>query len=462
MQYSKEQLDCAYNIHELRALLTELGGTPSSMKKEEIIKTILDIQDGVIPVPKTQGRKTKREKYREQVIVDYVEDEYEDIAVHNQNVGEVNVTTMLGSTVKVKGTFEKTDTDHGFLRGDNFKMSSVTDIYVSSSAIRNFHLREGDFVEGYAVISRDNGAPSLRQVEFINGKDVSDQRKRFTDLEPIFPDERLKLEIVGENDLSLRAIDILSPIGKGQRALIVSPPKAGKTTLIKKIASSIAKNYPNVYLMVVLIGERPEEVTDIKRSVCAELIYSTFDEKAKNHIRISKLAIEKAKRQAESGKDVVLLIDSITKLTRAYNETLPSSGKTLTGGIDPVSLQEPKSFFGSARNFDGEGSLTVIATALVDTGSKMDDVIYEEFKGTGNSEIFLSRNLSERRIFPSIDLYRSGTRRDDLLLSNDELDLSYNLRRSLDGTKDAEIEVLKLLSSYKTNEELVKNGGKNL
>ncbi len=467
MKYTKEYLDTAYNIHGLRDLLAELGGTPGSMNKDGIINAILKIQEGVIPAPKTQGRKSKREKYEEALkkgnAPDYEFDESEDVTVHNQPIDDYFENTNVGSGVKVRGTFEKCEGyDHGFLRGDNFKISSITDVYVSPNSIKYFKLRDGDYVEGYAISSRDNGAPSLKSVELINGDSLSrEQRVRFNELEPIYPNERLTLEVDGENDLSLRAIDILSPIGKGQRALIVSPPKAGKTTLIKKIASSISKNYQDVYLMVVLIGERPEEVTDFKRSVPCELIYSTFDEKAKNHIRISKLAIEKAKRQAEHGRDVVVLLDSITKLTRAYNETMPSSGRTLTGGIDPISLQEPKSMFGSARNFEGDGSLTVIATALVDTGSKMDDVIYEEFKGTGNSEIFLSRNLSERRIFPSIDLYRSGTRREDLLLSDKELELSFNLRRSLDGSKDAEIEVLNVFSSYKTNEELIKNGGKN-
>ncbi|MBO7214817.1 MAG: transcription termination factor Rho [Clostridia bacterium] len=466
MKYTKEYLDRAYNIHDLRVLLSELGGTPGSMNKESIINAILQIQDGVVPTKKVQGRKSIREKYEESLKGgnegEYELDSFDEVAVENNPLDGEN--SSLEKTVKVSGTFEKSENyDHGFLRGNNFKPSEISDVYVSGKAIKHFQLREGDYVEGVAVYGRDNGAPSLKSVEKLNCLDYSlEQRPKFNDFEPTYPTCQIKLEKAGENDLSLRAIDILSPIGRGQRALIVAPPKAGKTTLIKKIASSIDKNYKDIYLMVVLIGERPEEVTDFKRSVNCELIYSTFDDKAKNHVRISKLAIEKAKRQVESGKHVVLLLDSLTRLTRAYNETLPSSGKTLTGGIDPVALQEPKSLFGSARSFDGAGSLTVIATALVDTGSKMDEVIYEEFKGTGNSEIYLSRELSERRIFPSIELYRSGTRRDDLILDSDAMQLAYSLRRDLDNTKDAEVKVLNIISKTSTNEELIKNQGKLL
>lgn len=456
MKYTFENLQNGYNIHDLRDICIELGAKPSNKNKDELIDYIIKIQNGtIIPTSKGQGRKSKREKFIKQNIEDYSDGETGDVQVNN--FGEEDTESKEGQAVKVFGTFEKSDNyEHGFLRGENFKMTSVTDVYVSAPAVRNFRLREGDFVEGVAVYGRDNTAPSLQTIEKLNGVQFENAiRRRFNDLEPIFPNSQLKLEVSGENDIALRAIDILSPIGRGQRGLIVAPPKSGKTTLIKKIASAISKNYKDVYLMVVLVGERPEEVTDFKRSINAEIIYSTFDEKAKNHIRISELAIEKAKRQAEAGKDVVLLLDSITKLTRAYNEILPSSGKTLTGGIDPVALQSPKSFFGSARNFSDGGSLTIIATALVETGSKLDDVIYEEFKGTGNSEIFLSRKLSERRIFPAIDLYRSGTRREDLLLDSSALDVSYKIRRFFDNVKDAEVKLLEKFSKTSNNQEFI-------
>ncbi|MBQ3234715.1 MAG: transcription termination factor Rho [Clostridia bacterium] len=460
MNYTKEYLDKAYNIHGLRALLSELGGTPGDKKKEDLIISILKIQEGVIPTPKTQGRKSKREKYEEYLkkanVPDYEVDEHGEIAVENNPIDDLDSYVAGENSTRVLGTFEKSENyDHGFLRGANFKPNAVTDVYVSAKAIKYFRLRDGDFVEGVASSGRDNGAPSLKMIEHINGKRFDGgERVKFSELEPVYPTEQIKLESDKVNDLSLRAVDLLCPIGRGQRALIVAPPKAGKTTLVKKIASAIDANYDDIYLMVVLVGERPEEVTDFKRSVSCELLYSTFDEKAKSHVRIAKLAIEKAKRQVENGKHVVLLLDSITRLARACNEVLPSSGKTLTGGIDPIALQEPKTLFGSARNIEGGGSLTIIATALVETGSKMDEVIYEEFKGTGNCEIFLSRDLSERRIFPSIDLYRSGTRRDDLIMENNALNLAYNLRRMLDGTKDAEVTVLNVISSAKTNGEI--------
>lgn len=457
MKYTLENLQNGYNIHDLRDICIELGGKPSNKNKDKLIEYIIKIQEGsIIPTSKGQGRKSNREKFNKNKFDGYKEDD--DFEVQVNNFGEEETEdSKEGQIVNISGTFEKSENyEHGFLRGDNFRMSSVTDVYVSASAVRGFRLRQGDFVEGIAVYGRDNTAPSLQSIEKLNGFEYESKiRRRFNDIEPVFPNERLKLEVDGENDISLRAIDILSPIGKGQRGLIVAPPKAGKTTLIKKIASSISKNHKDVSLMVVLVGERPEEVTDFKRSVNAEVIYSTFDEKPKNHIRISELAIEKAKRLAESGKDVVLLLDSITRLARAYNEILPSSGKTLTGGIDPVALQAPKSFFGSARNFSDKGSLTIIATALVETGSKLDDVIYEEFKGTGNSEIFLSRKLSERRIFPSIDLYRSGTRREDLLLDSETLDVSYRIRRYFDSVQDAEVKLLETFSKTANNRELI-------
>ncbi len=453
MNYTREQLERSFNIHKLKEICIKLGGTPGTKKKDQIIKLILDIQNGYEPQKKSAGRKSNYEKSIEYKTDDFNPDKFSDV----EEVGS-ETRFEIGETIKVSGIYEKTENaDHGFLRGENFKMSSSTDVYVKGHKARSYRLREGDFVEGTAVCSRDNVAPCLETVDKINGKTFSNEiRRLFNDLEAIYPDKKINLEIDGENDISLRAINLLAPIGLGQRGLIVAPPKAGKTTLIKKIASAVSKNYKNVKLIILLVGERPEEVTDIKRSVSAEIIYSTFDEKPKNHVRICNLAVEKAKRMVESGDDVVILLDSITRLTRAYNETVLSSGKTLTGGIDPTALQEAKKIFGSARNVDG-GSLTIIATALVQTGSKMDDVIYEEFKGTGNSEIVLKGSLSERRIFPAIDLYRSGTRKDELLLSSQELDFAYALRRYLDRKEDAELSLIEMFKKTENNADFINN-----
>ncbi len=458
MSYTREQLEHGFNFHNLKDICIELGGKPSTRNKEELIELILSLQSGeIVPQKSSAGRKSNFEKYREKM--DFQEDEFNDVKVgENPKYVQVEAGYIAGETRSACGTFEKFEnSDHGFLRGENFKMSSYTDVYVSGSAIRSYKLRNGDLVEGVAVYGRDNNAPSLKSVEKINDQPfTSEQRIKFSDLEPIYPDKKIKLEVDGESDVALREIDLLAPIGFGQRGLIVAPPKAGKTTLIKKIATSINKNHKNVHLMTLLIGERPEEVTDIKRSVKSELIYSTFDEKPKNHIRICTLAIEKAKRMVEAGKDVVILMDSITKITRAFNETVASSGKTLTGGIDPLALQEAKALFGSARNVDNGGSLTIIATVLVETGSKMDDVIYEEFKGTGNSEIVLLRSLSERRIFPAIDLYRSGTRKDELLLSDEELECAFLVRKYLDRKQDAESKLIEMIKQTNSNAEFIK------
>ena len=453
MNYNREQLENSFNIHKLKEICIDLGGTPGTKNKAEIIKLILDIQNGIVPQKKSAGRKRNDEKYNE-TSPKYEVGEFSETEVRDHSI-EQPEGNIVGESVSIKGTLERIEgQDHGFLRGDNFKTTSLTDVYVSGQILRGLKLRVGDFVEGTAVYGRDNGAPSLKTIISINGKSVDNLlRRRFVDLEPTYPDKKLNLESE-VNDVALRAIDILSPIGMGQRGLIVAPPKAGKTTLIKKIATAINKNHQDVKLMILLVGERPEEVTDIKRSVNAEIIYSTFDEKPKNHVRICELAVEKAKRMVEEGENVVILMDSITRLTRAYNESVVSSGKTLTGGLDPVALQEAKKIFGSARNVDG-GSLTIIATALVETGSKMDDIIYEEFKGTGNSEIVLKRSLSERRIFPAIDLYRSGTRKDELLLTDKELDCAYALRRYLDKKEDAEIMLIDLIKKTSNNAELI-------
>lgn len=321
----------------------------------------------------------------------------------------------------------------GFLRTTKNLLPGPNDIYVSNSQIRRLGLRTGDMVLGQVRVPKDNEKYfSLLRVEAVNGMspDTAKKRPRYESLTPIFPDEKLKLE-TKPHILSTRLLDLVSPIGRGQRGLIVSPPKAGKTTVLKEIANGISENYPDIHLMVVLIGERPEEVTDMDRSIDGEVVSSTFDEPVRQHCKVSEMALERAKRLVEAGRDVVILLDSITRLARAYNLTVSPSGRTLSGGLDPTALYPPKRFFGTARNLEFGGSLTIIGTCLVDTGSRMDDVIYEEFKGTGNMELLLSRRLQERRVFPAFDIERSSTRREDLLLSGDELQRVYIMRRML-------------------------------
>jgi len=330
------------------------------------------------------------------------------------------------------GVLEIVDDGIGFLRAEQY-MPGPNDIYVSQSQIRRFGLRTGDMVVGQVRPPKDNEKYyGLLRVEAVNGLDPESAKRRpaFERLTPIFPLEKFKLE-TAPNILTTRLMDLVAPIGRGQRGLIVSPPKAGKTTVLKQIANGISANYPDVHLMVALIGERPEEVTDMDRSVEAEVISSTFDEPVRNHVRVAEMALERAKRLVESEKDVAILLDSITRLSRAYNLVVQPSGRTLSGGIDPAALYPPKHFFGAARNIEEGGSLTIIATCLIDTGSRMDDLIYEEFKGTGNMELHLSRRLQERRIFPAFDIERSSTRREELLLSRDELQRVYLMRRML-------------------------------
>ncbi len=352
----------------------------------------------------------------------------------------------------------------GFLRTHNY-LPGPNDIYVSNSQIRRLGLRTGDMVVGQIRAPKENEKyHSLLRVEAVNGMDadVARKRPRFETLTPIFPLVKLKLE-TKPNILSTRMVDLITPIGRGQRGLIVSPPKAGKTTVLKDIANGISENFSDIHLMVALIGERPEEVTDMKRSVNGEVISSTFDEPVKQHCRVAEMALERAKRLVESGVDVVILLDSITRLSRAYNLTVSPSGRTLSGGLDPSALYPPKRFFGAARNIEEGGSLTIIATCLVDTGSRMDDVIYEEFKGTGNMELMLSRRMQERRIFPAYDIERSSTRREELLLSGDELQRVYMMRRMLAHLMDtpgyditsATGAVLQRMRETKTNYEFL-------
>lgn len=379
---------------------------------------------------------------------------------------DVEHTNTEEERPEVEGILEVAEGGFGFLRFNNF-LTSEKDIYVAHSQIRRFNLRTGDKIRG---ISRNPRATerfgALLYVLSVNGLDPQEarSRKQFDSLTPIYPDERITLEN-SSIDLSTRLIDLVAPIGKGQRGLIVAQPKAGKTVLLKKIAQSVEEHYPEIELIVLLVDERPEEVTDMKRSLKrSEVIYSTFDEQASHHIKVAQMVIERAKRYAECGKDVMILLDSITRLARAYNMEVPSTGRTLSGGLDPGALHPPKKFFGSARNIEEGGSVTILATALVDTGSRMDDVIYEEFKGTGNMELHLDRRLSERRIFPAIDLAKSGTRREDLLLSDEEFQVMSLLRREMaDGnTADVISEIIDTLSSTKCNKDFINFMSKKL
>lgn len=368
----------------------------------------------------------------------------------------INNTSDMG-----KGVLEILETNNfGFLRCTNY-LTGDNDIYVSPSQIRRFNLKTGDEVEGKVRQPKEGEKfRALIYVDKVNGDNPNKAvgRKSFETLVPIYPNQRLRLETNNEGDLSSRFMDIMCPIGKGQRGIIVAPPKAGKTTLLKKIAQNISKNYPDVKVIMLLIDERPEEVTDMQRSVNGEVIFSTFDEEPQNHAKVSRMVLERAKRMVEQGKDVVILMDSLTRLARAYNLTITPTGRTLSGGLDPGALLMPKKFFGAARNIEEGGSLTILATALVDTGSRMDDMIFEEFKGTGNMEVHLDRRLQERRIFPAIDIYKSGTRKEDLLLTNEEREVSYTIRKVMyrDGNIENVTEnLINMLSKTKNNKEFM-------
>lgn len=370
-------------------------------------------------------------------------------------------TSTLDSGQEACGILEVMPDGFGFIRSDNY-MPGDSDVYVSPSQIRRFGLKTGDIIRGNTrVKSATEKFSALLYLKSVNNLSLDQimRRGNFEDMTPVFPDERLRLERPG-GSLAMRIVDLVSPIGKGQRGMIVSPPKAGKTTLLKDAAKSILRNNPEMYLIILLIDERPEEVTDIKEAIQGsnvEVIYSTFDEQPEHHKRVSEMVIERAKRLVESKKDVTIFIDSITRLARAYNLTVPPSGRTLSGGLDPAALYMPKRFFGAARNMREGGSLTILATALVDTGSKMDDVVYEEFKGTGNMELVLDRKLQERRVFPAIDIAKSGTRREDLLLTPDEQEAVYNMRKALNGMKSEEAveNILNMFARTRNNGELI-------
>ena len=374
---------------------------------------------------------------------------------------------QLDSGEVASGILEVMADGYGFIRSANY-LPGENDVYVSPSQIRRFGLKTGDIVTGNTrVKTQQEKFSALLYVTKVNGMTPSEMAKRsnFEDMTPIFPDERLRLES-GKSSVAMRIVDLLSPIGKGQRGMIVSPPKAGKTTLLKQVAQSILKNNPEMHILILLIDERPEEVTDIREAITGsnvEVIYSTFDELPEHHKRVSEMVIERAKRLVEHKKDVVILLDSITRLARAYNLTVPPSGRTLSGGLDPAALHMPKRFFGAARNMREGGSLTILATALVDTGSKMDDVIYEEFKGTGNMELVLDRKLQEKRVFPAIDIPKSGTRREDLLLSTEEQEAVYMMRKALNGMKPEEAvdNILNMFSRTSNNKEFIELVKKN-
>ncbi len=389
------------------------------------------------------------------------EDERDKEKSANTGDKEVHDIDRLDSGVTAHGILEVLSDGYGFIRCENY-LPGENDVYVSPSQIRRFNLKTGDILEGNTRIkTQQEKFSALLYLTKINDiqPGVAAKRPNFEDLTPIFPNERLSLESA-KSSTAMRIMDLLSPIGKGQRGMIVSPPKAGKTTLLKQVALSVRRNNPEIHLLILLIDERPEEVTDIKEAIGGknvEVIYSTFDELPEHHKRVSEMVIERAKRLVEHGKDVMILLDSITRLARAYNLTVPPSGRTLSGGLDPAALHMPKRFFGAARNMREGGSLTILATALVDTGSKMDDVVYEEFKGTGNMELVLDRKLSEKRMFPAIDIPKSGTRRDDLLLTKEEQEAVDSIRRALNGLRAEEAvdNILNMFARTKTNKELV-------
>ena len=445
----------------------------SKLKKSELIEELVKItpnkieKDGVILTEKIAPKNRNieasihiEENVNNEAYVSNSRDRY-NVTEEDKEEKKERLKVMINESNSSKGVLEiQENNSFGFLRCNNY-LTGENDIYVSPSQIRRFNLRTGDEVEGKVREAKDGEKfKALLFVEKVNGEspDKAIGRKNFENLTPIYPKERLHLETDNGRDLSSRLMDFMCPIGKGQRGIIVAPPKAGKTTLLKRIAQNISKNYPDIKLIVLLIDERPEEVTDMKRSINGDVIYSTFDEEPQNHAKVSQMVLERAKRMVEQGKDVVILMDSITRLSRAYNLTITPTGRTLSGGLDPGALLMPKKFFGAARNVEEGGSLTILATALVETGSRMDDMIFEEFKGTGNMEVHLDRRLQERRIFPAIDIYKSGTRKEDLLLSDEEKEVAFAIRRNMnrDGNIESITETLiNMLSKTKNNKEFM-------
>lgn len=450
-------------LAELKDLAKEMNiKNVSKMRKAELIDAIRQVspvaieKNGVLLREKISPKNEETEQP-----VRAAAEETAPQKVENKEEKKERLRDMINDSGSSKGVLEILEVNNfGFLRGKNY-LSSSDDIYVSPSQIRRFNLKTGDEVQGKIRTPKEGEKfAALLFVEKVNGENPEKAVRRvpFEELVPVYPDERLRLETRNEN-LSTRLMDIVSPIGKGQRGIIVAPPKAGKTTLMKMIAQSISQNSPEVKLIVLLIDERPEEVTDMQRSIDGEVIYSTFDEEPMNHARVASMVLERAKRMVEQGQDVVILLDSLTRLSRAYNLTITPTGRTLSGGLDPGALVMPKKFFGAARNIEKGGSLTILATALVETGSRMDDMIFEEFKGTGNMEVHLNRRLQERRIFPAIDIYKSGTRKDDLLLTDpDEKEVAYNIRRLLYSDNDVEgvtEQMINFMTKTRNNKEFI-------
>jgi transcription termination factor Rho len=422
-----------YTLVELRQMAREKGAkNVSKLKKDELIKILSENNNSV-----------QKEENDE---------------VNDQETTQNGYKLTNEDDKIVEGILEVLPDGYGFLRGENY-LSTSKDVYISPVQIRRFRLDKGDKVKGIARMPKEGEKfPALIYVGEVNDEapEMAYKRRKFDDLTPIHPNERIHLETT-PNEYAMRIIDLMSPIGKGQRGMIVAPPKVGKTTLLKKIANSITTNNPEIELIVLLIDERPEEVTDMRRSIKGDVIYSTFDELPEHHVKVAEMVLERAKRLTEQNKDVVILLDSITRLARAYNLVIPSSGRTLSGGLDPSALHKPKKFFGAARNIENGGSLTILATALIETGSRMDDVIFEEFKGTGNMEVHLDRGLSEKRIFPAIDINKSGTRREELLLSPKELEVVFALRKAMSTKSVIEVteQLIEQMMSTKNNEEFL-------
>ena len=436
-----------YTLVELRQLAKEEGiKNVSKLKKEEIIDMLSNKNSNETSEQINHLEENKK-----------IENDSTNVEGGSASNTDYKITNEDDKIVE--GILEVLPDGYGFLRGENY-LSTPKDVYISPVQIRRFRLDKGDKIKGIARQPKEGEKfPALIYVGEVNGEapEKAYKRKKFDDLVPIYPEERIKLETVS-NEYAMRIIDLISPIGKGQRGMIVAPPKVGKTTLLKKIANSISINNPEVELIVLLIDERPEEVTDMKRSIKGDVIYSTFDELPEHHVKVAEMVLERAKRLVEQEKDVVILLDSITRLARAYNLVVPSSGKTLSGGFDPSALHKPKKFFGAARNIEFGGSLTILATALIETGSRMDDVIFEEFKGTGNMEIHLDRALSEKRIFPAINISKSGTRREEKLLSKEELDTVFALRKVMSSSSTADVteQLIDEMIKTKNNEEFIK------
>lgn len=430
---------------ELRQLAKEKGiKNVTKLKKDELIELLTQMDSTKVVEPKESTTVDNDARYQ--------------IDKNARDDSDLEYKLTNPDDFIAEGVLEILPDGYGFLRGENY-LSSPKDVYISPIQIKRFRLDKGDKIKGIARFPKEDAKfPGLIYVGAVNGEapEKAYKRKKFDDLTPIYPEEKIKLETI-PNEYAMRMIDLVCPIGKGQRGMIVAPPKVGKTTLLKKIANSITANHSEIELIVLLIDERPEEVTDMKRSIKGEVIYSTFDELPEHHVKVAEMVLERAKRLVEHGKDVAILLDSITRLARAYNLVIPASGRTLSGGLDPAALHKPKKFFGAARNIEHGGSLTILATALVDTGSRMDEVIFEEFKGTGNMEVHLDRSLSEKRVFPAIDINKSGTRREEKLLSQEELATIFALRKALSSMQVADVteQFINQMISTKNNEEFI-------